>query len=423
MHLKKLMINFINKNFLTILFFFVLFIYAATLEKLFLYNYKDSYAFSELFLNYQGGFVRRGFLGEVFMTFHKNFNTSPIIFFSSILFVIHILNSFLLSRLIIKANLPIEIAVIIFFSPALILFPIYDFNMFFVKDAFVKFLILMHAFVIIQNRNNLEKYIFYLKFIILPLIFFTTLFIHEYELLFIPIHLLFSLYVFKFKKKSLYLIYGALALFLFLIITKFIGNENVLKEINSSISLFEVTVHQQLSGGFVSLLGGFYKWHFFYFGYKDFFMLFSSFLLSVWVFYFFFQSLIVKEILIYKFKFNYLLFFIPSLLIFLNLDHGRNLSLLSFHLVAFFLVLKVDASKLIQFIKYLRGNFFLINCVYIFLFFYIFMWVLPQDAGFGGREQVNTIFKSSLLAEVLSFVKSSYIFINNHIITLPEIKL
>ena len=81
MHLKKLMINFINKNFLTILFFFVLFIYAATLEKLFLYNYKDSYAFSELFLNYQGGFVRRGFLGEVFMIFHKNFNTSPIIFF------------------------------------------------------------------------------------------------------------------------------------------------------------------------------------------------------------------------------------------------------------------------------------------------------------------------------------------------------
>ena len=51
------------------------------------------------------------------------------------------------------------------------------------------------------------------------------------------------------------------------------------------------------------------------------------------------------------------------------------------------------------------------------------MWVLPQDAGFGGKEQVNTIFKSSLFAEVLSFVKSSYIFINNHIIILPEIKL
>jgi len=103
--------------------------------------------------------------------------------------------------------------------------------------------------------------------------------------------LLFSLYVFKFKKKSLYLIYGALALFLFLIITKFIGNENVLKEINSSISLFEVTVHQQLSGGFVSLLGGFYKWLFFLLlATKYFFMLFSSFLLSVWVFTFFFKA-------------------------------------------------------------------------------------------------------------------------------------
>ena len=224
MHLKKLMINFINKNFVTIFFFFVLFIYGAAIEKLFSYNFKDSYAFSELFLNYQGGFVRRGFLGEVFMIFHKSFNTSPIIFFSSILFVMHIFNLFLLSRLIIKANLPIEIAVIIFFSPALILFSIYDFNMFFVKDVFVKFLILMHAFLIIQNRNSLEKYIFHLKFIILPLNFFTILFIHEYGLLFMPIRLLFSLYVFEFKNKSLYFIYGALALTLFLIITKFIGN-------------------------------------------------------------------------------------------------------------------------------------------------------------------------------------------------------
>lgn len=417
------MINFLNKNCLSLFFFFVLFIYAVNLENLFTYNYKNSYAFSELFLNYQGGFVRRGFLGEIFMIFHKNFNTSPIVFFSSVLFAVHILNSFLLSRLIIKANLPIEIAVIIFFSPALILFPIYDFNMFFVKDAFVKFLILMHGFVIIQTRNSPDKYIVYLKFIILPLIFFTTLFIHEYELLFIPIHLVLSLYVFKLKKKNLYLIYGAMALFLFLIITKFIGNENVLNEINSSISKFEVTVHQQLSGGFRSLLGGFYKWHFFYFGYKDFLMLFFCFLLSVWIFYFFFQSLIIKNILMYRYKLNYLLFFIPSLLIFLNLDHGRNLSLLSFHLVAFFLVLKIDTFKLNKLVKNLRKNFFFINCFYIFIFFYIFLWVLPQDAGFGGKEQVNTIFKSSLFAEVVSFLKFSYIIINDHIMTLPEIKL
>ena len=87
MHLKKLMINFVNKNFLTILFFFVLFIYAAALEKLFSYNYKDSYAFSELFLNYQGGFVRRGFLGEVFMIFHKILILAQSFFFIYKLFI------------------------------------------------------------------------------------------------------------------------------------------------------------------------------------------------------------------------------------------------------------------------------------------------------------------------------------------------
>ena len=214
-----------------------------------------------------------------------------------------------------------------------------------------------------------------------------------------------------------------MVLILFLIINKFIGDQNIIREINSSVSQFEVTIHPQLSGGFKSLVGGFYKWHFFYFSYKDFLMLFSSFLLSVWFFYFLFQNLVSKGILIYKSKFNYVLFFIPSLLIFLNLDHGRNLSLLSFHLVTFFLVLKVDAFKLTRLAKSLRGNFFFINCIYIFIFFYVFMWVLPQDAGFGGREQVNTIFKSSLFREVVSFVKFTYIFISNHVIVLPEIKL
>ena len=357
------------------------------------------------------------------MIFHKNFNFSPVIFFSSILFPIHVLNLFLLSRLIANANLPIEIAAILLLSPALLLFPIYDFNMFFVKDVFVKFLVLIHAFIIVKNRNNTKRYVLYLKFLILPLICFSTLFIHEYELLFIPIHLLFSLYIFKFKNKFLYSIYGALMLFLILIIVNFIGNESTLKEINSSLSMFEVTIHRQLSGGFRSLLGGFYKWHFFYFGYKDFFMLFASFLLSIWIFYLFFHSLIIKNILIYKFNFSYLFFFIPSLLIFLNLDHGRNLSLLSFHLVAFYLILKIDVSKLKQFIKNVKSNFFFFNLVYLFVFFYIFMWILPQDAGFGGSEQINTIFKSSLFSEIVSFVKFFYIFVNDHFITLPEIRL
>ena len=43
--------------------------------------------------------------------------------------------------------------------------------------------------------------------------------------------------------------------------------ENIYNEINSSLKIFGITIHEQLSGNFSYLLGGFYKWHFYYFSY------------------------------------------------------------------------------------------------------------------------------------------------------------
>ena len=51
------------------------------------------------------------------------------------------------------------------------------------------------------------------------------------------------------------------------------------------------------------------------------------------------------------------------------------------------------------------------------------MWILPQDAGFGGRDQINTIFKGSLFTEFKKFVNFLYFFISDYVISLPEIKL
>jgi hypothetical protein len=416
-------LSIVNKNYCAILSLFICVIYFCYYEKSFSYNYKDSYAFSELFLNYQGGFVRRGLLGEIFIILHKNLSLSPIFFFSGILFSIHLATLFLFFKIVENINLPFELKIILFFSPALLFFPIYDFNMFFIKDIFIKFLILFHAFIVIKTTRDLKKYLYYLKFLIIPLIIFINLFIHEYGILFISIHLLFSLHAFKYKKKLFFFVYGILLLFLILIISINIGNENILNQINQSIQSFGVSIHKQLSGGFKSLIGGFYKWHFFYFGYKDFLMLFFSFLLSIWIFYFFFHILIIKKILIYNSKYNYLLFFIPTSLVFLNLDHGRNLSLLSFHLVAFYLILSVNHDKLKKFIIKKRNNFYFLNFFHLFIFFYVFMWILPQDAAFGGKEQLKTIFRSSLFKEIKDFVNFIYVFISNHLITLPEIRL
>ena len=416
-------LSIVNKNYCAILSLFILIIYFVYYAKSFSYDYKNSYAFSELFLNYQGGFVRRGLLGEIFMILHKNLSLSPIFFFSTILFLIHLITLYLFFKITEIIKLPFELKIILFFSPALLFFSIYDFNMFFIKDIFIKLLILLHAFIIIKTKKNIKKYLYYFKFLIIPLIIFINLFIHEYGILFISIHLLFSLHAFEYKKKFFFFVYGILLLFLILIISINIGNENILNQINQSIQSFGVSIHKQLSGGFKSLIGGFYKWHFFYFGYKDFFMLFFSFLLSIWIFYFFFHILIIKKILIYKSKYNYLLFFIPTSLVFLNLDHGRNLSLLSFHLVAFYLILGVNLDKLKKFIIKKRNNFYFLNFFYLFIFFYVFMWILPQDAAFGGKEQLKTIFRSSLFKEIKDFVNFIYVFISNYLITLPEIRL
>ena len=97
--------------------------------------------------------------------------------------------------------------------------------------------------------------------------------------------------------------------------------------------------------------------------------------------------------------------------------------MLSFHLIAFYLILNIDEKKLNTFLKKIRNNFYFLNLFYIFFLFYLFMWILPQDAGFGGREQINTILRGSLFTEFKKFINFFYIFIDNYVIKLPEIKL
>ena len=104
-------------------------------------------------------------------------------------------------------------------------------------------------------------------------------------------------------------------------------------------------------------------------------------------------------------------------------DHGRNISLISFHLIAFYSILSFNLNKF-QFFKDKINKIFLLKTFSIlFLFFYIFMWKLDQMAGFGLKGIPNDIFKNSLFAEIIKFIKFSYEFIDLNIINLPEIKL
>ena len=117
-------------------------------------------------------------------------------------------------------------------------------------------------------------------------------------------------------------------------------------------------------------------------------------------------------------------YFLPILIpIILTSDHGRNLAFLSFYLVTFFSILKINILKFKKEINLILKNLFKKYAVFIFIFFYVFLWKLDQVAGFRLEGKPNGIFKSSLFAEFVKLIKFIYSYIDLNIIDLPEIKL
>jgi hypothetical protein len=418
----------INKYFLELIFFLIFLIFVCYFYKSFSNDFSTSnYSYNELFINYHSGFIRRGLVGEIFFKLNSILDISHKVFFCLLFITLYTLEIILFYIILKKLNNFKILIILIIFSPALLLFSIYDTNVYFAKDVIIKISILFHAIIINTYKNNLEKYSIYLKYFIIPFLFFIILFIHEYQVLFISIHVLFTFYVnHKNKICNKYnLNYYLILIIPFSLVLLFIGNKSDYQNLTNFLNLYDVEIHQQIGLGFKGLLGGFYKWHFYYFSYRDFIQLLFSFFLSIGCYYFLFHYFMLKKIIIVEneVKEKYILFFIPTLFIFLNIDHGRNLSLLSTHLVIFYLIQDFNKYNLQKFFKDINEKFFIKNLLYIFIFIYLFLWILPQNAGFGGKEQINSIFKSSIFAEVIKAVKFIYYFVDKHLISLPEIKL
>ena len=405
---------------LIIFFIFSLYGYAHIYKSF----YINEYSFNELFINYQAGFVRRGLLGEIFWQINLHYNINPRVFFGYLFYFLYIIKIFLL-YLILKKNINNKLFYIfIFFSPALILFSIYDPKVYFVKDVLSKITIIFHAYLYLFYGQ--KKYLEYLKFLLIPILVISIL-IHEYQVLFLGVHLLFSiLKLNKFiKLESIIKIYSFLILPI-LFVFMFIGNSEIYLELNNILNKFNVTIHDQLDGGFYKALGGFYKWHFFYFSYND----FINFLLSL-TFSFFIPIIIYGNFLNKKiiningfYRWGYLYYFVPTIICFiLALDHGRNISLVATHLIVYYVVLKFNKVKLKVLEKEIYNNINKLTLLIVFLFFYLFLWKLDQGAGFAFQGKETTIFKSSLFAEFIKLVKLTYSYIDLYLIDLPEIKL
>ena len=426
--------NFLSEKKINTIIIFSTFIFFISINLIYFYIYLTNnnygiYSFNELFINYQAGFIRRGLIGEIAWQLNNYFLINPNIFFSIFFMFIH-LSQFLIFFYLFKKYIFSKILFIfIFFSPSLLLFHIYSPDLYFLKDSIIKFIFLLHVFIFYYFcllKKNKEKYFNYLKVLIIPFLFLTIL-THEYQIFSLSLHFLISLGAVKDRKeiKNLFNIYSFLLISILLVIL-FFGNQEQFKILNEILKELNVELNPYLGGGLYHYIGGFYKWHFFYFTYRDFVNLFLSTILSILVFYVFFQSMIEKKFLTFysRFQINYLFYFIPTLIPFLlTSDHGRNLSFLSFYLVSFYSVLNFNKIEISKLIENVFKNLLYKYSIIVFIFFYIFMWKLDQVAGFGLQGKPNDIFQSSLFAEIIKFIKFMYAYIDLNFISLPEIKL
>ena len=389
----------------------------------------NKYSYNELFINYEFGFIRRGLLGQIFILLDNYFNINPKLFFTCILSALYILQILLFFLIFNKIFYSNYIAIIILLSPVFLLFSIYDPNIFFVKDIFVKISILIHAYLsnLCMIDKNYNKYQGLLKYFIIPLLIIVTL-IHEYQIFFIGAHILISLGFARNKQNvfSIFKIYSPLII-IFILLIFFIGNENQYYLMNEYLNKFNVTLHPQLKGGIYTAIGGFYKWHFHYFTYIEFIELFLSIILGLIIFYVLFEILLNKNVIVFNspYQKKTLIYFIPSLIIFVlaHIDHGRNIALISVNLIVFYSTLKLNMTKLKEFTNKKKKNILQVFFFLTFLFFYIFMWKLDQYAGYSMRGQANTIFESSLFSEFIKFVNFLYYYIDNNLFNLPDLNL
>jgi len=387
---------------LNLIFFFIIINYLFAII-----NFKNNisnWVLVEWLINYQGGLVRRGFLGEVinqYYNFTKNSQPIIIVIFSSIAYLIIIFYYYSISKEFFKKN--IFLGLIITLSPATLLFGIYDIQALFRKEVFILALILYHAHIAkltLNKTNDFDEYIFKLKFIIITFLSINIL-IHEIQFFFLAVHVLITLIILKnknYKKKILNFYFIPLIMFIFISYKsiQFTGTNDIR---NSLIQYPTQLIFQDgnpiyfLEGNFFLIVGSLIKL-FFAYNYFQFLELFFSFILSVGIILFLLNIFVKKKnkFIIY---FNYTILCIAIVLLLITFDFGRALHILSIHIIAFFYIFDLKKINLKYIYKII---------ISFFTFMYIFLWNLPHAyIGYQG-----TIYSSGIMNVIKKDIASIF---------------
>ena len=371
----------------------------------FFFNYRlifrqNAYIAGDWLINYQGGFVRRGFFGEIIFLIANYFKIS-------ILLITYLTSSFFFFAFIIiyyqciKKYLSSKFLLIYLFLPSTLLFTFFDPLAIGRKESLVLLFLSFYTFFL--THNLISK--FYIQLILSFLILITTL-THEIMFFFIPYLFAIKFFFFnnlKFNFTTLKLFYFEFLLLftsfislLFIFFFSHLHDNNLLCK-----SLLNLNLSESICGAVIAEYKGKQNFSliFPYFFERNYFKTYG--LIAILNFlpifiYFFIQE---KSSKVKSAKFFYIIFtlvcFLFTLPIFLIVnDWGRylNIHFIS-HGLLFALILKNHSDSFeIKFNKYFIFKKLLIIIV---IFFYITSWFMPHccrtDIGDGYKSIYNRI--------------------------------
>jgi len=176
---------------------------------------------SDWLINYSGGFVRRGLVGQIVLEFAYFFSIKlrdAIVIFQIISFVTYyVLVFFLLRRTITNRLLILSV-----FSPIFILFPIAEIEAFGRKEIFILLIVILYFF---SNIRDIKTQLIF-KFFIFPI----SILIWEPAIIFYPYLLLIDLVVFKINKLNKNLIWLFLSYLVVFLVTIFVYLNSISSE-------------------------------------------------------------------------------------------------------------------------------------------------------------------------------------------------
>ena len=188
---------------------------------------KGSWGYGEFWINYSGGYVRRGLSGEVLVFLRELGLTNIYLLVVGVLTIVVWINFILLNLYLRLAISSLYIRVFLQLNATLFLFLIHNPSSYIRKDHFIVFGLLLHAVIALKVQTLVIRPFIYVNFIriLIPSLILVGQF-HEIQALFIPIH--FYLYLqttqkLKGKRKlSKYPILGMFAVMITTLITSVI---------------------------------------------------------------------------------------------------------------------------------------------------------------------------------------------------------